>query len=188
MAHGKCVNIHGSLQCRHSWLNDWLPFCPLRLSAAVTRSPPAKRACMCAFAKHQFVSVKPCLCIQWPYFQIFIPWKPTVTSGEHILSGSWPFRPAEMNPAVYSCPPFIFYCMRYIVSLFLLLPDIWLLGGQVKMFTGNIWATQKTPVVLFHYIVFFLLFLFTITGEKAITHYFWSYGSDFCFSSSCRLF
>lgn len=125
MAHRKCVNFHGSLQRRRSSLDDELPSCPLRLSAAVTLSPPAKRS---AFAKHQFVSVKPCLCIHWSYFQIFIPWKPTLTSGEHILSGSWPFRPAEMNPAVYSCPPFIFYCMRYIVPLFLLLPDIWLLG------------------------------------------------------------
>lgn len=122
-AHRKCVNIHGSLQrVRRSSLNDWPPSCPLALPAAMTRSPPAKWARECALARHQFVSVKPCLCIQWSYFQIFIPWKPALTSGEHILSGSWPFGPAEMNPAVYSCPPpptpphFLFYCMRYIVS------------------------------------------------------------------------
>lgn len=155
MAHRKCVNIHGSLQCRHSSLNDWLPFCPLRLPAAVTRSPQAKRVRVCAFARHQFVSVKPCLCIQWSYFQIFIPWKLTLTSGEHILSGSWPFRPAEMNPAVYSCPPlYILLHEVYCVSLFIVAWHLAVREVRSKCSLGISEPLKRLLLSFFHFIVF----------------------------------
>lgn len=38
----KSVNSHHALHCEHPSVNDWLPFCPLRLSAILTFHYPAE--------------------------------------------------------------------------------------------------------------------------------------------------
>lgn len=74
----KSVNTHHTLQCEHPSENDWLPFCPLRLSAVITFNHLAQWT----------YRVSPCRCvcsislwIDWQYFQIFITFKFILTSG-----------------------------------------------------------------------------------------------------------
>lgn len=109
----KSVNTHHTLQCEHSSENDWLPFCPLRLSAVMTFNRPAEWACVWVSRCRCVRSIN--LWIKWQYFQIFITCKSILTSGTYcILSGSWPFRPVEMKLAAYSCAFFIVWGKLYL--------------------------------------------------------------------------